>query len=67
MARTDLLPTELVRVLSGVDALRLRVGVEDPLTVTAPAAAFEDVVFLFISPGAKVIERQRRRAPARAP
>jgi hypothetical protein len=59
MARTDLLPTELVRVLSGADALRLRVGVEDPLTVTAPAAAFEDVVFLFISPGAKVIERMR--------
>ena len=65
MPRTDLLPTELVRVLSQASALRLRVGEDDPLTVSAPAAAFEDTVFLFISPGSKVVGRMRLDPRAR--
>jgi hypothetical protein len=65
MARTDLLPTELVRVLSGAPSLRLRVGEEDPLTLLAPAAAFEDTVFLFVSPGSAAVERMRLDPRAR--
>lgn len=59
MARTELLPTELVRVLSTAGALRLRVGEDSPLTVNAPAAAFEDTVFLFLSPRSAAVERLR--------
>lgn len=65
MARTELLPTELVQVLSGATSLRLRVGEEDPLALSAPAAAFEDTVFLFISPSASVVARMRLDPRAR--
>ncbi|MFT5586985.1 MAG: hypothetical protein ACI9VR_004590 [Cognaticolwellia sp.] len=65
MSRTELLPTELVRVLSGATLLRLRVGEEDPVTLMAAAAAFEDTIFLFISPRAAAVERMRLDPRAR--